>query len=95
MSVVLYRKNKSGEIEQGMFPPEQVPHNLESLRHDGWVIDPWELLPGEPIIDFTGDIDDGMWKEPTLEELREKAKEAGFENWKTARTKTLKKVLGL
>lgn len=87
MSVVLYRKTKVGEIEQGLFSPEKIPSDLNSLRHDGWVIDPAEH--------FMGGADDGMWKKPTLEELREKAKEAGFENWETARTKTLKKVLGL
>lgn len=98
MAVILYREgnthtNRGIKCEARVFPVERMQAHLD----DGWVLDPVELVTvlSEPVADFEGDIDDGMWEEWTLEELRKKAKEAGFQKWETARTKTLKKVLGL
>lgn len=95
MSVVLYRKKESGKIESGIFPPDQIPKNLEQLNREGWFLNPDQFIPDEPVTDFMGSVDNGMHQSLTIKELRFKAKEAGFKNWETARMKTLKKVLGL
>lgn len=85
MAVFVYCKTDSGEIKKELVAPGRLP----SLLANGYTVTKEELEV--PTFEEADTNDSGKLSN---KEVREAAKEAGFDDWETARIKGLKERLG-
>lgn len=88
MAVHVYLKNEEGDIEGLLVEPSR----LQSFLSSGYKLTPEECETVEaPTFEEADTNNSGALSN---DEVREAAKEAGLEDWETARIKTLKGKLG-
>lgn len=91
MSVQLFTKNESGEVESQIFDPKRF---RSALATGDWVLDPVELEEEEPTAPTQEEADTNGTGKLSNKEVRRAAEKAGIEGFENKRISALKKQLG-
>ena len=91
MSVQLFTKNESGEVESQIFDPKRF---RSALASGDWVLDPVELEEEEVVAPTQEEADTNGTGKLSNKEVRAAAEKAGIEGFATTRIATLKEQLG-